>query len=120
MSWLLAIVGLPPWLRPVLIAGVIVGALAGAYLKGHHDAAKACEAASLRAEIAILRRDLEVAKTAEAEAERSQAELDRMNKTMAEEIAAYETELASRPAGACALTPDDVKRLRQLGSGRHS
>lgn len=106
----LRVMGIPTWLPIAGIVGAL--ALAGAYFKGHSDAAQNCREAELRAQIAALERDvaaaeaahrLEVAQTKELEAQRQQ---------LAKEVADYEAALKVRPEPACTLTDDDIGRMR--------
>lgn len=56
--------------------------------------------------------------TAKAEATRDVTArimtLEKLSGELQQQVAAYETELAKRGANSCALTPDDIGRLRKL------
>lgn len=108
---LLALVGLPPWFAPVLIAAVIASGLGGAYLKGRIDAAATCREAALEAQIKAMERDRDAAKAAEAEATRRAQALALEADKRAKEVASYEEELRKRP-DRCDLTPRDLDWLR--------
>lgn len=84
------------------------------YAKGYSAAEEKCDAASLRAQIATLERDLRIAKSAAADAERRAAVLDETLKANQDQINDYEAELAKRPDPQCGLTGDDVRRLQNL------
>lgn len=117
MSWVRSILGwfglaLPPWLLPVAIAGALVASLGAAYVKGRVDSSANCREASLKAEIAQLERDRDAAKEAEADSDNMAAALAAANQKLQDEVDAYVRDLALRPDGRCALTGDDVRRLR--------
>lgn len=75
------------------------------------DAAAVQREAGLRAEIAILQRDRDIAKAAEAEAAQKAQELAAAAIERDKEIADYAEELKKRP-DRCDLTPADLNRLR--------
>jgi hypothetical protein len=112
LSLLLSPIG--RWAAALLVAATLV---AGAYLKGRSDRAALDESAALRASNAALVEMLDstrkVAEAANARAERAAAD----QAATTERIADYETALASRPNGACALSPDDARRLLGIGDG---
>jgi hypothetical protein len=102
------------WAAALLFAMTLIGA---AYLKGRADRAALDESAALRASNAALVEQLDstrkVADAANARAERAAAD----QAATTERIADYETALARRPNGACALSPDDARRLLGIGDG---
>jgi len=103
---------LPSWLLPAVIAGAIIASLGAAYVKGRSDAAANCREAALAAEIAILKRDRDIARSAEAESDSMAAALAAANQKLQDEVDAYARDLALRPDSRCVLTPDDLKRVR--------
>jgi len=102
------------WAAALLVAATLI---AGAYMKGRADRAALAESAALRASNAALVEQLDstrkVAEAANARAERAAAD----QTATTERIADYEAALARRPIGACALGPDDARRLRDIGDG---
>ena len=110
LSLLLSPIG--RWAAALLVAATLV---AGAYIKGRSDRAALDASAALRASNAALVEMLDstrkVAEAANARAERAAAD----QAAITERIADYETALASRPTGACALSPDDARRLLGIG-----
>lgn len=91
----------------ILIAVVVFGL----YEKGRMDMAAKQREAGLRAEIAILQRDRDIAKAAEADAAKRAEQLAADAMERDKEIAAYAEELRQRP-DRCDLTPADLNRLR--------
>lgn len=113
IRWLLALIGLPSWLAPVIIVATGAAMLGGAYTKGRLDANANCREAELRSEIEALKRDIAVQKDADAFEDAAARQSDADRARLEQEVADYEKELASRPADArCALTDDDVIRLQ--------
>lgn len=117
MSWLRSILSwfglaLPPWLLPAVIAGAFLAAVGTAYVKGRVDSSANCRAAALEAEIATLKRDRDAALAAEAESDDMAAALATANEKLQQEVDAYAKDLELRPDSRCALTPDDLRRLR--------
>jgi hypothetical protein len=111
--WLLRVlawVGLPSWVAPLLIAGAIAAALGGAYIKGRMDSAANCRERELAAVIASMERDRQIALEADRKAKELIKRLEEQAKKDDEEIAKYAEELRSRP-DRCDLTPGDVNRL---------
>lgn len=51
LARILAIIGLPTWLGPVVLIGLAVSAVGGVYLKGRADANANCRAAELEREL---------------------------------------------------------------------
>ena len=89
---------------------VAVVALAwGIYAAGEHAERAKCEAGALRAELAVVRADLDAAHRAAQNAKALShmlSELDKKNQELADEI-------ASSPDG-CRASQSDVDRLRRL------
>lgn len=113
----LAFVGLPSWLAPVLIAGMIAGGMGGAYIKGRLDSASNCREAAVRAQLQAMERDRAIAISISEEAVKKTAELAaEVNKREAE-VDRYEAELQKR-TDRCDLTPDDIKSLDRLHGKR--
>lgn len=110
--------GLPSWVAPVVILGLIGSGLGGAYMKGRWDASSACREASVRAELEAVKRDLDAAKQAGELSAKQIADLSAAAQQREEEIATYEAELKARP-DRCDLSPSDVERLRlHNGAGK--
>jgi hypothetical protein len=107
LAWL----GLPTWIAPLIIAGMLAAGLSGAYIKGRMDSAANCREAALLAQIKAMERDRDAAKAAEALAQKKAADLSAEAKKREEEVTAYEVELKKR-ADRCDLTPADIDRLR--------
>lgn len=114
----LAWVGLPSWVAPLLIIGLITGALGGSYMKGRMDSSANCREKELLAQIAAMERDRKIADLATTNLAAYVKQLEDEAAKMDQEVAKYEEELKSR-ADRCALTPDDVNRLRNI-KGRGS
>ena len=115
MIRLLAWLGLPSWVLPLIGVGLVSVALSFAYLKGYSAAAGKCEAASLRVQLAGMQRDIDAMREADRIEAIETAKLDALLADMEAEIAGYEIELEAKPDNKCALTPDDVKRLHSGG-----
>lgn len=103
--------GLPSWVAPLLIAGVIAGLLGGAYVKGRMDSAASCRERELQAVIASMERDKRIADAADQKSKEAIRRLEEEALKDEQEIAKYAEELKSRPDG-CSLTPSDVNRMR--------
>lgn len=114
----LAWVGLPSWVAPLLIIGLITSALGGSYMKGRMDSSANCREKELLAQIAAMERDRKIADLATTNLAAYVKQLEDEAAKMDQEVAKYEEELKSR-ADRCALTPDDVNRLRNI-KGRGS
>jgi hypothetical protein len=103
--------------RWLAAGGLALALIAGAYMKGRADRAALDESAALRASNAALVEQLDstrkIADAANARAERAAAD----HAATTERIADYEAALARRPNGACALSPDDARRLFGIGDG---
>jgi hypothetical protein len=105
-----------PFAMPLL--GVALAATPVVYVKGRIDGVQMERArsnvAALRAALATRTADLAIANNlAEQAARDRQAERDAVT-AQEDKIRDYERALATRPAGACRLTDDDVRRLRSL------
>lgn len=108
---LLAWMGLPSWVAPLFIFTLVTSAIGGAYVKGRMDSAAACREKELAGIIAAMERDRQIAVEADQKAKAEIARLEQAAKDAEEEVVRYEQELLKR-ADRCALTPDDVNRLR--------
>jgi hypothetical protein len=97
-------------IRAILIAALI--ASASGFAGGFWVRDKFCDAAKVRAELAILKADLEAATKAADDATRLAKDLDTQAANERKKVKDYERVLASRKAAACRLTDDDVRRLR--------
>lgn len=102
----------PPWLLPVVIVGAFLASVGAAYVKGRVDSTANCREAALQAEIAALERDRDAARSAEAESDDMASALAAANEKLQQEVDAYAKDLELRPDSRCALTPDDIRRLR--------
>lgn len=95
------------------VAVVAAGIYGTGYLRGYSKADRACESEALRARIAAMERDADIARNAERAAKVHAADLDRMASDLLERVTSYEHALASRPEDdVCRLTDDDIGRLR--------
>jgi hypothetical protein len=93
------------------IASTVIAALA--FGAGWYRRGLACDAANLRAEIAILQADLRIANAAAADAENLAKDNEAAAADLRKQRDAYVDELKKRPQGArCLLDADDVRRLR--------
>lgn len=113
MTWLLklmAVVGLPSWVAPLLIIGIITGALGGAYVKGRMDASASCRERELQAVIASMERDKRISDVADQKSKEMIRKLQEQAQKDDEEIERYAEELKKRP-DRCDLTAPDVNRL---------
>jgi len=111
--WLLRVlawVGLPSWVAPLLIAGAVAGALGGAYIKGRMDSAASCRERELLAVVASMERDKRIAELADRYSKKAIQKLEEEARKDNEEIAKYAEELKRRP-DRCDLTPLDVDRM---------
>lgn len=88
--------------------------IAGAYTKGHMDATANCHEASLRAEIAVLHMDLQIAKAAASDAKNRADYLDKQHFEANTKLQEYENELAKRKDDTCGLSDGDLQRLRGI------
>lgn len=86
-------------------AGVVRGRLSG-------DAT--CAVAAESGRLATARADLAINAAAALAAEREAVAIATMEATHADQIRTYAGNVARRPNGACALTGDDVRSLRNL------
>ena len=114
MTFLLRILGwmgLPSWVAPLLIVGVIAGSLGGAYFKGRMDSSAICKERELQSVIASMERDKKIAAVADQKSKEVIRKLEEDANKDALEIAKYAEELKSRP-DRCDLTPLDVNRMR--------
>jgi hypothetical protein len=87
------------------------------YYRGASKAGAACDAAAARAELATVKRDLSIAKSAQESADRIAADLSSQARSLAEKVTAYEEAIKSAEAGnpaGCALTGDDLRRLQSI------
>lgn len=114
LAWL----GLPSWVAPLLIIGLITSALGGSYMRGRMDSSANCREKELLAQIAAMERDRKIADLATTNLAAYVKQLEDEAIKMDQEVSKYEEELKSR-ADRCALTPDDVNRLRDI-KGRGS
>lgn len=114
LKWPLSLLSmaLPSWVLPVsLAAGLLLG-LGGAYVKGYRDASQNCREATLKAQLAILKKDIAIQEAADKQ---EAIALDRMTKKNFEleaKVKVYAETL--KPNAGCNLTSDDVKRLYEL------
>jgi hypothetical protein len=98
------------WLAFAAVAAVLVS---GAYVKGRLDCGANAALAAARAELAAAKADLTAAANAAERASEVAAENVKAAEAAENLVKEYADELAKRgPAGACALTPADVRRLR--------
>lgn len=106
------------WISSGRIAGIaatVAGALFLAGIAGYRMSESEHAAASLRARLATLQRDLDAARTAERDAGRRAAALVERDTRNQEILRDYETALAARSEpGACVLSGDDVRSLQRL------
>jgi hypothetical protein len=119
-AWLVSRLIMPflPWVLAALMALGAAGSLAG-YLKGRADANGNCQEASLRAELATMRRDVEAWKAADRIEAMLQAEIEAENRELEEKVTDYERELQKSPKPDCRLSPDDIRGFDGLrGNGK--
>lgn len=112
---------MPAFLLPLLVNRYTIGAviglglLLGAYWKGYSTAAQKCHDAELRAIIATMQRDMAAWRAADDMERLLQRELETQRNDLQDRVKQYEIELAQRPDGKCALSPDDIDRLHGIG-----
>lgn len=117
-GFVLDFLGIPRWAPLAGLAGLIM--LAGAYWKGHHDAAQDCHEATLRTKIASLERDVAAEKDARSIEAVQVIGLEAQRQQLSQKVADYEAALRTRPEPSCALSPDDVRTLGGLhGKRKH-
>lgn len=116
-GWAFGAVGLalPAWLLPAVLIAAGLSTVGGAYIKGRLDASTNCKAAQLAAELASVRRDLEIAKHAEAFSGQMAREIAIQNANLQKQVQDYEVEIASRPLDSgCRLNGRDIDRLNRM------
>lgn len=112
---------MPTWLIGLLLNKytiALVGGLAmlgGAYFAGYQKAAQSCHEASLRAEIATLKRDAAANEAAADVARVLMKNLGDAKRDLQQKVTNYEVELAKRPDPRCTLDKRDADRLRSIG-----
>jgi hypothetical protein len=97
--------------------GILVGvaALVAGELHGRHVANTACHEADVRAQDAVLARDLAIKSQAADDAAKRAAELDKAQQDNEGRIHELETALKAKPPPAvCRLDPDGGRRLRSI------
>jgi len=88
---------------------------------GRADIRAEWTAANLQAEQDRRTAERRIEEKATAAAKAHAAEIEKTKADAQEMIDAYRADLAARPAEArCALTPDDVRRLRDIAAGRRT
>ena len=102
----------------LLIGAVAVAVVVGIRQNGYNSAMRKCEAAALRQQLANKETDLAAAKTAAADSAAAMAASDARARENQQKANDYEAELKKRPNGACALTDDDLRVLRDDGKPR--
>lgn len=102
----------------VLIGAVVVGAVIGIRQNGYNSAMRKCEAAALRQQLANKQTDLDAANAAAEAAAAAMADSDARARENQQKANDYEAELKKRPNGACALTDDDLRVLRDDAKSR--
>lgn len=107
-----------PLLRAALIALGVVTILGGAYLMGRHDGSAIANGKVDKATADFWKAQAEASDKINEAASARIRELEATSNDEKAKVDAYRAELAKRPAPACALTPDDVQRLRDIGTGR--
>lgn len=86
-------------------------AFGAGYFKGKAVAERACETASLRAEIAKLEQEKSTQAAADAAEAIAMTELQTENANLEKKVSDYADELAKRP-DKCAVDPDDLRRMQ--------
>jgi hypothetical protein len=82
---------------------------------GWRTESKLCNAANMRAQIAALKRDLAIQRDTAQVAQSQAQELQRQSDDLNRRVDQYEAERAKAFNGAaCRLSPDDVRRLRDI------
>jgi hypothetical protein len=87
-------------------------AFGAGYFKGKSVAERACETASLRAEIAELKLAIETQKQADAEETTATIELAKEKAELEQKVSAYEDKLPKQPENGCAVTDDDLRVMQ--------
>lgn len=95
----------------VLIVAAVIGAYGYGYQQGGSKAEAACDAATLRAELAVRQADLDIATRAAADAAARAAQLEDEGARIREKLHEFE----NRPDGAaCGFTGGNAGRLRSI------
>jgi uncharacterized protein YlxW (UPF0749 family) len=104
------------WRLATSKVGLIVLALVIGFGVGYRRATNVANAAALRAEIASLKADFEIAKHAEYEAAKQAADLEASLKNNQEKVDALLADLSKRSVArsSCALSERDARRLRNI------
>jgi hypothetical protein len=90
---------------------LLVGAYGTGYFKGKWAAERACDRASLLAEIAKLEQEKATEAAAEAEEDKAKTELETENADLEKRVSDYADELAKRP-DRCAVNDSDLERMQ--------
>jgi len=113
--------------RVGLAALAFVASLTGGYLWGHSDAASACQARAIAAQLAITRATLAKVDEAKSDADDKARDLAARNTSLQQKVQDYATQLdglqlrvtgnrpiPKSPGPACLLNAGDLDRLRAL------
>ena len=101
-----------PLLSGALIAGALAIGVGMIWANGYSAASRRCEVAALKSQLAATKTDLKATQDAAQAAIAARAESEAAARDAEERIAKYAEELKARSAGACALTADDIRRVR--------
>lgn len=102
LNWLMG----PRWGLYLILGGLGLATVGGAYVAGRIQGAQNCNEATLKTKIALLEEDLKNQKKASALE-------DKETKTLEDRVAQYAKDLKDRPDVGCKWTAPDIERLRK-------
>ena len=103
--------------KPLAVIALCAGLYGAGWYRGHSGAVAACQEKALRAEIAVLKRNVAVQRQADAvEAELNKAAADAANLRELE-LQTYVDELRASPGCRRNLDAGDIGRLRKIDGG---
>lgn len=100
--------------RLLAVAAAVLALFGTGYWKGHSAATARCHEAELRAEIAAMKRDRDVAAHADATEQKLNDEAARQAATREQELESYVDTLRRQKDCRRTLDGDDVDRLRRI------
>jgi hypothetical protein len=99
----------------VAILALLIGSGAGLYAKGHSDAAALCGAAELRAELGLVRADLQIARQSADDARRQRQSIEAVSNERKGIIDELKAELEKIPdVDVCRATQRDLDWMQRI------